>query len=138
MRRDPCAYLNIYLLELVGGNRFVFTFDAMLFTDILDNSPKLPLAGVVEVALGDGFQTLPSPGLYVGLIEGIDPAKVKVERVSYVAVPLACKRIGDERYYSIGPPAGFDENKLPAHEIVQREMPDDPASAITLHVDQIE
>ena len=79
MRRDPRAYLDIYLVEFVGGNRFVFTFDAMLFTDILDNSPKLPLAGVVEVALGDGFQTLPGPGLYVGLIEGIEPAKVNVE-----------------------------------------------------------
>jgi hypothetical protein len=51
MRRDPCAYLDLYLLEFVGGNRFVFTLDFMLFTDVLDNSPKLPLAGVVEVAL---------------------------------------------------------------------------------------
>src|ERR1035437_2449361 len=115
MRRDPCAYLDIYLLEFVGGNRFVFTFDSMLFTDVLDNSPNLPLAGVVVVALGDGFQTLPGPGLYVGLIEGIEPAKVNVEPVSYVAAPLACKRIGAERYYGIGHPAGFGENKSEEH-----------------------
>jgi hypothetical protein len=111
MRSDPRAYLDIYLVEFVVGNWFVFIFDATLLTGILDNSPKLPLAGVVEVSLGDCFQTLPGPGRYVRLIDGIEPAKVDVEPVGYVAIPLARKRIGDERYCSIGPPTDFGENK---------------------------
>jgi len=88
MRRDPRIHLDVYLVEFVGGNRLVFIFDAALFAGILHNSSKLPLARVVDVLSRHPFQASSSPCQHVCIIDGVQPAKVNVVPVGYVAVPL--------------------------------------------------